>query len=177
MINVSLSPKVSVLTPVWNRAEYLKRIYDSLCAQEFQDFEWIIANDGSSDNSLLVSLRLQEEAPFRIVVVSSDLRVGKSRMDNELLRASSGRLILWCDSDDYILPHCLKRVVEEWETIPAGERDSYIGVTALCATKEGVLQSAVPKKRGIFTTTWAELDTVHGVNTDMLILFDATRVR
>ena len=172
-----LGPQVSVLTPVWNREGYLRRIYNSLCAQEFGDFEWIIANDGSTDNSLLVALELQKHSPFKIVVISSDLRIGKSRMDNELLRAASGSFVLWCDSDDYILPQCLNRLLEEWGAIPKDELDSYIGVTALCATKEGVLQSAVPKKSGVFTTTWAELDTVHGVNTDMLIMFDARKIR
>jgi len=177
MSHIDQRPQISVLTPVWNRAGYLYRVYDSLRAQDFKDFEWIVANDGSTDNSLSIALELQRESPFRMVIISSSLRIGKPRMDNELLRAASGRLILWCDSDDYITPQCLNRLVEEWEAIAKDEVDCYIGVTALCATKEGVLQSTVPKKSGVLTTTWAELDTVHGVNTDTLIMFDATKVR
>ena len=47
-------PKVSVIVPVYNAAEYLRRCIDSILTQSFQDFELILINDGSKDNSLSV---------------------------------------------------------------------------------------------------------------------------
>ena len=41
----------TVLTPTYNRAHTLARVYDSLCAQIFQDFEWVVVDDGSTDNT------------------------------------------------------------------------------------------------------------------------------
>lgn len=42
---------VTVFTPTYNRQKQLKGLYDSLCSQTFQDFEWLIVDDGSEDNT------------------------------------------------------------------------------------------------------------------------------
>jgi glycosyltransferase involved in cell wall biosynthesis len=42
---------LTVFTPTYNRAKLLKRLYDSLCVQTFADFEWLIVDDGSADNT------------------------------------------------------------------------------------------------------------------------------
>ncbi len=41
---------ITVFTPTYNRGSLLSRLYQSLCAQNFKDFEWIIVDDGSSDD-------------------------------------------------------------------------------------------------------------------------------
>ena len=52
---------ITVFTPVYNRAYILTVLYDSLCKQTFSDFEWLIVNDGSSDNlEELISLFVEE---------------------------------------------------------------------------------------------------------------------
>jgi glycosyltransferase involved in cell wall biosynthesis len=42
---------ISVFTPTYNRASLLRKLYDSLCVQSFTDFEWLIVDDGSADNT------------------------------------------------------------------------------------------------------------------------------
>jgi glycosyltransferase involved in cell wall biosynthesis len=46
---------ITVFTPAYNRAHLLQRLYDSLCSQTFNDFEWLIVDDGSKDNTEDVS--------------------------------------------------------------------------------------------------------------------------
>ena len=51
MRNNDLKPLISILTPSWDRAEFLPKLIQSLKSQTFQKFEWIIGNDGSTDNT------------------------------------------------------------------------------------------------------------------------------
>jgi glycosyltransferase involved in cell wall biosynthesis len=93
-------------------------------------------------------------------------------MDNELIKASNGDFIIWCDSDDYLVPNAVERLISVWKSMPLEDQLNYIGLTALCATKEGILQSSLPSRTGIFETTWNELDEIYNVNGDMLIFFN-----
>lgn len=170
-------PLVSILTPAWNRELYLKRLWESLSNQEYSNIEWIIANDGSTDGTLELCRYIQLVSKFSVTIINSDIRVGKAKMDNELISAAKGELIAWCDSDDYLLPHSIKRLCNIWESISEEDRDSYIGVTSLCATEEGVIQSKVPNIVGIFDTTWSDLENIHNVKTDTLIFFRANLIR
>ncbi len=58
--------KVTVFTPTFNRGNVLYRVFESLCAQTFKDFEWIIIDDGSNDNTkeLVNSYILQNNFPI-----------------------------------------------------------------------------------------------------------------
>ena len=55
---------ISVLTSTMNRADYLERVYLSLLDQNFNDFEWIIGDDGSTDSTIKILKKLKKNAPF-----------------------------------------------------------------------------------------------------------------
>ena len=86
-------PRISVLTPTWNRAEYLNRVWKGLNAQNFRDFEWIVANDGSQDDTIEVIRELAHKSDFSVTLITASQRVGKSRIDNEDVAASRGAFI------------------------------------------------------------------------------------
>ena len=94
--------------PTLNRAGYLERVWTGLNSQTFRSFEWIVADDGSSDDTQALLQVLSERSDFDIVVVHASQRVGKARMDNEAI-ARARQLVLLCDSDDYFLPVALDR--------------------------------------------------------------------
>ena len=48
-MKISKKPKISVITPTWNREKFISKLGKSLMEQTFQDFEWIVGNDGSQD--------------------------------------------------------------------------------------------------------------------------------
>src|SRR3546814_8374382 len=56
----------TVVTPTYNRAHTLERVYSSLREQSFQDFEWVIVDDGSTDNTRAMVMGWQQEANFPI---------------------------------------------------------------------------------------------------------------
>lgn len=130
---------ISILTPSWNRASYLHRVWEGLQSQGFRDFEWIVGNDGSQDDTVQVVRALARKSDFPVTLVSASQRVGKSRIDNEIVAAARGDFILWCDSDDVLLPSALQTLIDTWNTIPEPEQEGFCGVSALCETENGVL--------------------------------------
>lgn len=58
--------RISVLTPTYNRCDLLPRLYGSLCRSTYKDFEWIIMDDGSTDDTKNVVRELSEKSPFPI---------------------------------------------------------------------------------------------------------------
>lgn len=170
-------PLVSILTPAWNRSAYLEKVWASLDAQRYREIEWIIANDGSIDDTAKVCLALQRKSRFPVTIIEANVHVGKPRMDNELIKAAKGEFIIWCDSDDYLSPGAIERLVSVWESIPIADQAGYVGLTALCATAEGVLQSTVPSRSGIFDTTWNELSETYQFNGEAFLFVQTARIK
>jgi glycosyltransferase involved in cell wall biosynthesis len=173
----NLKPLVSILTPAWNRSAYLERVWAGLNWQDYSEIEWIIANDGSTDNTEKVCLELKSKSKFPVIIIESNLRVGKPRMDNELLKAAQGEFIIWCDSDDYLLPGALERLINVWQSMPEEDQANYLALIALCATNEGVLQSRPSSLAEIFDTTWNELENIYHATGDKIFLFKADKIK
>lgn len=88
----------SIIIPIYNKELYIKKCVDSITAQTFGDFEVIIINDGSSDNSQ----KLLEQIPDSRFQVFSTPNGGVSNARNIGLNYASGQYILFIDADDYI---------------------------------------------------------------------------
>lgn len=101
------SPMVSVIIPSYNRGEMLIEAIDSVRAQTFSDYELIIVDDGSTDDSMR---RL--EPCLGEVILRTQRRRGPAAARNEGLRLSRGRLIALLDSDDVWKPDKLRVQVE-----------------------------------------------------------------
>ena len=96
-------PKVSVIIGVYNCAPYLQEALDSLYAQTFQDFEIIICEDGSQDNTYEVA---EENARFHrnIVLLRNEKNIGLNATLNNCLAVAKGMYIARMDGDDVSLP-------------------------------------------------------------------------
>jgi len=139
-----MKPVVSIITPTWNRGLYLEKVWESLKSQSYQNFEWIIGNDGSTDDTCARVKNFSEKSSFPITIISASLRIGKSRMDNEAVRIAKGEFILFCDSDDYLLSNALEMLTNTWNSISENEKDEFSGVTALCDSNNGILDKMYP---------------------------------
>lgn len=159
-------PFVSVLTPTWNRASYLSRVWTALSAQTSKNFEWIVANDGSSDETVTVVRELGARSDFAVTLIDASCRIGKSRMDNEAVRAARGQFVLWCDSDDTLEPNAIEILERSWSSVPEEERGGFLGVAALCRTAEGTLGRSYPKEESVLTLN----ELLWGVKSDLVIL-------
>jgi glycosyltransferase involved in cell wall biosynthesis len=163
-------PLVSILTPCWNRAEFLDRVWQALDDQTYPVIEWIVCDDGSTDDTAQKLEEFRTKSWFPVCVITASERIGKVRMDNEAVSQARGQYILWNDSDDYLLPGAIEELVSIIESVPETERDEYVGVTALCSDEAGTIISSDLPSFGQFDTTWNLLVTKHGVTEDMIYM-------
>lgn len=93
---------LSIFTPTYNRASYLPRLFGSLNRQTSLDFEWILVDDGSDDDTAGVVRKFQEEALFSMVFISQNNQ-GKHVAYNTALDHVRGEYFVCVDSDDYLV--------------------------------------------------------------------------
>lgn len=96
---------ISVIIPVYNTEPYLKDCIDSVLGQDYDDFEVICVNDGSTDGSLEL---LSSYAKNKKIKIISQANKGRSAARNAGIFCSSGNLICFVDSDDELKPNALK---------------------------------------------------------------------
>jgi glycosyltransferase involved in cell wall biosynthesis len=108
-------PKVTVLMAVYNGERYLRDAMESILCQTFEDFQFLIINDGSTDNTR--DLILSYDDP-RMVLVDSEHNVGQTRSLNRGLKLAAGELIARQDADDISEPERLARQVAFLERHP-----------------------------------------------------------
>ncbi len=94
-----ITPRISILMATWNRAGLMGRTIESVRQQSFGDWELIIADDGSTDNTPDVVKNWQKEEP-RIVFVHSEVNQGISKNYNQGLRIARGEYVAMIDDDD-----------------------------------------------------------------------------
>ncbi|AZS77915.1 MULTISPECIES: glycosyltransferase family 2 protein [Achromobacter] len=126
----------TVLTPTYNRAGTLHRVYESLSRQTFRDFEWVVVDDGSTDNTHESILAWQARADFPIRYIWQNNQHKKTAF-NRGVREAQGQMIVALDSDDEMPPDALAIFKEAWDAIPPARRESYVAITGLCARPDG----------------------------------------
>ena len=100
--------KISLIVPVYNTEKYLRMCLDSISAQTFKNFECILVNDGSKDNSLAL-LKEYAEKDERFVIVDQPNK-GLSAVRNVGIEHSSADFICFLDSDDKVNEHYLEHL-------------------------------------------------------------------
>lgn len=109
------SPKVTVLMPVYNAEKHLNEAIDSILNQTFTDYEFLIINDGSTDNSKNIILSYQDP---RIRLVENNLNIGLTKSLNKGIDLSTGTYIARMDCDDISLPDRLQKQVAYMDANP-----------------------------------------------------------
>ena len=141
-------PLISILTPTYNRGKLLLPLYESLKNLTFEDFEWLIVDDGSEDDTEQYALswiahNIQNaEFPIRYIKKSNG---GKHTAINRGVREASGELILILDSDDTLPADSLATIAQYYEQCK-GYKDC-AGVCGLMAHHDGqLIGSGFPKE-------------------------------
>jgi glycosyltransferase involved in cell wall biosynthesis len=126
--------KITVFTSTYNRAHMIENLYRSLQRQTFRDFEWLIVDDGSSDNTEEVIAAWQREENDFSIRYHKKANGGKHTAINRALELAAGKLFFVVDSDDYLTDDALEKLASWEETLPAGEK--YCGVAGNLGTGE-----------------------------------------
>ena len=126
--------RITIFTPTYNRAHLLTRLYHSIQRQTFRDFEWLIVDDGSKDNTAEVVQGFIEDNnqfPIRYYIKENG---GKSRAVNYGLDLADGEIFFIMDSDDYLTDDALEKIVYWESTIE--DKNKYCGVAGNRGTTE-----------------------------------------
>lgn len=114
--------KLTIFTPTFNRAYIIENLYHSLQRQTCTEFEWIVVDDGSSDNTKeLFEAWQREENAFSIRYFKQE-NGGKHRAINRGLELARGELFFTVDSDDYLSDDAVEKVLRWETTLPVNEK-------------------------------------------------------
>lgn len=107
---------VTVFTPTYNRAHTLTRLYESLCKQTCKDFEWLIVDDGSSDNTteLVEQFIMKENIRIRYFLQNNS---GQHVAMNRGIQEADSLLFFMLDSDDYLPENAIELILCKWKTV------------------------------------------------------------
>lgn len=129
---------ITVFTPAYNRAHLLPRAYESLKRQGYRDFEWIIVDDGSTDDTEAVVGGLLEKSEFSIRYIKKE-NGGKHTAINKGVEEAKGELFFILDSDDMLTDDALQIVADEYETVRGDA--TFGGVCGLMRHEDGQMVS------------------------------------
>lgn len=107
VVSISIeTPFVSVVMPVYNVEKYIDEAIASILNQTFSDFEFIIVDDGSTDNTWDI---LQTYTDERIILLRNEINIGNYPSRNRGIRVAKGKYIAVMDGDDIVMPDRLEK--------------------------------------------------------------------
>lgn len=126
---------LTIFTPTFNRVHTLPRTYQSLCAQTCKDFEWLIIDDGSTDNTSEIVKQWIYEADFNIRYIYQENQ-GMHGAHNTAYRNITTELNTCIDSDDYMPTDAVENIVSFWNK---KRNDKYAGFIGLDQREDGTI--------------------------------------
>ena len=137
-------PYFTVFTPTFNRAYILPQLYHSLCEQSCKDFEWLIVDDGSSDQTGELIARWKERENGFVIRCYQIPNGGKPRAINFGITKASGKFFFMVDSDDHLTVDAIEKMrvwCKEIETAP-----EFIGAGAAKGYPDGRYLKGIPPR-------------------------------
>lgn len=117
------NPLVSIITPVYNSKDYLKETLNSVLSQSYTNWEHILVDDGSLDQSIaIIESYIKKDVRFRLLK-RDRLPKGRSTSRNIGIKEAKGKYIIFLDSDDILMPFCLEKRVGVFEE---NQQDNFI---------------------------------------------------
>jgi len=136
--------KVSINIPVFKCEKYILRCLESVKNQTYKNLEIILVNDCTPDNSLQIIEKFRQENPeLDIQLFHNDINEGLSIVRNKGIENSTGKYIYMLDSDDYITPDCIEKLIKVAET---EDPDIVVGETICLDSKDGKEKMLFPIK-------------------------------
>lgn len=129
-------PRLSIGLPVYNGANYLRAAVDSILEQDFTDFELIISDNASSDDTAAIC-RAYASKDRRVRYLRSETNIGAAANFNRVFECARSNMFKWAAHDDVLLPGFLRRCVEVLEQAPP--------TVVLVATKAEIIDEAGQK--------------------------------
>ena len=161
---------LTIFTPAYNRAGTLPRLYRSLCDQACKDFEWLIIDDGSKDDTAAVVQTFLDEEKINIRYYKKE-NGGKHTAHNLALEKALGKWFLCVDSDDMLAQDAVSKLAEKLEQL-----DNENGIIAYKEDFDGrLLSDCFPKN--VQRTQMYRLAADHGCKGEFSLAFSTEFAR
>lgn len=143
-------PYFSVIIATYNRAHSIQKAIESILTQSFQDFEIIVVDDASTDNTQEILSRIDDP---RLICIRNEKNEERCVSRNKGIYLSSGKYICFLDSDDYHLPNHLETIYREIQTVY--EPDAFFFTNAWNETSNGIRSERIcPDYEGVNPYTY-----------------------
>jgi glycosyltransferase involved in cell wall biosynthesis len=164
-----VEPAITVITPAYNRASLLPAAHRSLLAQREPAFEWLVIDDGSTDETRRLVGEFAAASPFPVHYVWQE-NAGKHAAVNHGVTLARGELVAILDSDDALLADGLAVLWETWQGIDPADRDGFAGVAGRFALPDGSLVGD-PFPTPTLDASMFDMLARHGVRGDKFEIF------
>ena len=135
---------LTIFTPTYNRANYLKELYNSLVEQKDKRFEWIIIDDSSTDDTETVVESLLAYSSGFEIIYKKQPHGGKHRAINEAVKIAKGEFFFIVDSDDQLTSNAVGLIYAWVKTIE--KQPEFCGVAGLKISPTGNIWGGQPDK-------------------------------
>ena len=159
-------PKVSVIMPTYNRAEFLRSAIESVLKQTFKDLEIIVSDDKSTDHTRELVKSFKDR---RIKYMLNNSKRGPSATRNTAILASEGEYIAFLDDDDEWLPDKLQRQVEVLDKSPSNVCGVYSN-RFFIEKKTGKIISVIPKTEEVKGNLLYQLAIKSPIHTSTVVI-------
>lgn len=161
--------KISVVTGVYNAEGFILRLYDSLCRQNFKDFEWIVVDDFSNDKTLdlICGLTPPGDGPIRVYQIP--FNSGGPAANSCAILKASGDIVVKIDHDDELVDGALSRISDDWDEF--SEDLEFSGILYKSVQPDSGKVMEVSLKRGVLFS-WSKFMNSAKRSVDGLHAFD-----
>lgn len=168
-----INDSVTVFTPVYNRKNLIGNLYQSLLSQTYKNFEWIIVDDGSTDDIDEIIKSYQNEDRILIRFIKQE-NGGKHRAINNGVLHAKGELFYIVDSDDYLTKDSIERIVFHYQYIK--NNDKFAGVCGMKCFPDG---SRIGKEVTwkILKDSWINYWIIKNIKGDVAFVFKTSVLR
>lgn len=163
---------ITIFTPTYNRAYIIGKLYQSLCNQTSKDFEWLIVDDGSTDNTESIINSYNEENKIFIRYYKQE-NGGKHTAINKALDLAEGELFFIVDSDDWLTEDAVETIICDWEKVRSND---LCGISYLRGHTDGkVMGPLFPKDK--FIDNFIDVRVNGGILGDKAEAWDTQKLR
>ena len=164
---------ITLFTPTYNRAHLLSDLYHSIARQDFENFEWLIVDDGSTDQTREVVQQFINENKISIRYIHKP-NGGKHTAVNEGVRNAKGELFLIVDSDDMLADDALNIIARKYAMIK--DNPKVCGIIGLSSYLDGELVGSKFIKEN-WLVSFAEVYLKYKVKGDKAVAFKTETMR
>ena len=127
----------TVFSPCYNSEKFIYRTYESLQNQQFKDFEWLVIEDQSTDQTKEILLEIKKKSDVNINLICNKKNKMLAYNCNLAVQMAQGKFFIFLGHDDELMPEALDRFYNIWKEIPSNKKNNLAGMMSNCKDEQG----------------------------------------